>query len=170
MIRRSAVYTVHVPPARGGKASPIEEAAFVKDGLSWPALFFAVIWMIYHRMWLVLVAYLVVVFGFMWLGAPLVEPAQSAIMVLFAIWFALEANNLRRWTMEGTGWRMIGVSEGRDLLDAERNFFAGETALGMSVPPVPPVPPTPPDRPAAPVPPQPPQTPVVGLFPEPRPR
>ena len=169
MIRRSQIYTVHLPPARRGNEPSIEDAAFVKDGFAWPALFFAAIWMIYHRMWLVLVGYLVIVVGFAWLADPLVEPAQAAIMALFAIWFALEANNFRRWTMDGTGWRMVGVSEGRDLLDAERNFFAGE-AFGIPVPPVPPAPPSPPERPAAPVPPQPPHTPVLGLFPEPRPR
>ncbi len=88
------------------------------------------------------------------------------IAYIVALWFALEANNLRRWTLDGTGWRMIGVSEGRDLLDVERNFYAGED---LSVP-LPPAPPSPPDRPAVPPTPQPPQTPVVGLFPEPRPR
>jgi len=166
VIRRSHIYTVHLPPARGGRTPGIEDAAFVKDGFCWPALFFAVIWLIYRRMWLVLLGYLVVAVGIAWLAVSLAEPAQTGIACLFAIWFALEANNLRRWTLEGTGWRTIGVSEGSDLLDAERNFYAGED---LAVP-VPPVPPAPPDRPAVPPTPQPPQTPVVGLFPEPRPR
>jgi hypothetical protein len=167
-----AIYTVHAPPPRKDRdpADPMN-LAFVKDGFSWPALFFAVIWMIYHRMWLVLLAYLVVVVGFGWLAMPLIEPAQTSIAILFAFWFALEANEFRRWTMAGTGWRLVGVSEGRGRLAAERNFFAGESAgLAVPVPPVPPASPATPERAAAPQPPQPPHTPVVGLFPEPRPR
>jgi hypothetical protein len=148
----------------------VEEAAFVKDGFCWPALFIAVIWLIYRRMWLVLLAYLVAAVGLAWLTMSLAEPAATGIAILFAIWFALEANNLRRWTLEGTGWRMIGVSEGRDRLAAEYNFYAADQSLTVPVPPVPPAPPSPPERPAVPPTPQPPQTPVVGLFPEPRPR
>ena len=169
MIRRSTIYTVHLP-ARTGKESGVDEAVFVKDGFSWPALVIAPLWLLYHRMWLVLLGYLVILVGFSWLAEPLAEPAQSGIMILFAIWFALEANNFRRWTMEGTGWSFIGVATGRDRLDAEHEFFAGEANLAAPAAPVSPVPPSPPDRLASPRPPQTPQTPVVGLFPEPRPR
>ena len=57
-----SVYTVHEPPTRAGAAaSDVERFAFVRDGFSWWAFLFAPLWMLRHRMWLVLIGYVVVV-------------------------------------------------------------------------------------------------------------
>jgi hypothetical protein len=57
-----SVYTVHEPPLRAGAAaSDVERFAFVRDGFSWWAFLFAPLWMLRHRMWLVLIGYVVVV-------------------------------------------------------------------------------------------------------------
>src|SRR5258708_6987549 len=51
-----SVYTVHEPPLpAGAAASDVERFAFVRDGFSWWAFLLAPLWMLRHRMWLVLI-------------------------------------------------------------------------------------------------------------------
>jgi len=57
-----AVYTVHEPPLRSGTTSPEPEGfVFVRDGFSFWALLFGPLWMLRHRIWLVLLCYVAVV-------------------------------------------------------------------------------------------------------------
>jgi hypothetical protein len=114
-------YTVHAPP--GEPASP-EEFLFVKDGFSWPALLVPVLWILWHRMWLALVWYIVFVLVVAWTGRLLSDDVATLVAILGAILFALEANNLRRLALEGRGWRDVGAASGRDLDEAETRFFA----------------------------------------------
>ena len=59
-----SVYTVHEPPQRGADASAdAERFVFVRDGFYWWAFLLTPFWMLRHRLWLVLVIYLVVVGG-----------------------------------------------------------------------------------------------------------
>ena len=59
-----SIYTVHEPPLRAAETMPDPDRfAFVRDGFSVWAFLFAVLWMLWHRLWLVLLAYVVVVVG-----------------------------------------------------------------------------------------------------------
>ena len=59
-----SIYTVHEPPLRAAETMPDPDRfAFVRDGFSVWAFLFAVLWMLWHRLWLVLLAYVVVVAG-----------------------------------------------------------------------------------------------------------
>jgi hypothetical protein len=115
-------YTVHAPP--GEPALP-EEFLFVKDGFSWPALFVPVLWVIWHRMWLALVWYVVFVLVVAWTGRLGSENLATFVAILGAILFALEANNLRRLALEGRGWSEVGAAFGQRYEEAETRFFAG---------------------------------------------
>ena len=56
-----AIYTVHEPPLRTGAAAPDPERfIFVRDGFSFWAFLFGPLWMLRHRLWLVLLLYIVV--------------------------------------------------------------------------------------------------------------
>lgn len=119
------VFTVHEPPAPGEGSARFDRFAFVKEGFCWPALFVPFIWVLWHRMWWVLLGWLAVAVATTLL-AELVSGAEAAVgvfSVLFTLWFALEANGLRRWSLEQKGWRMVGVAAGRDLVEAEQSFF-----------------------------------------------
>jgi hypothetical protein len=160
-----AAWSVYEPP--GTEPTGLEAAdrsVFVKDGWCWPALFIAPIWLLWRRMWLVLLGWLVVS---VLIGAGaamfrLPEGIAFAIAAVFGLWFALEANALRRWTLARQGWRFAGVATGADLTDAEHRFFE---RLAFA------------DQPRAPVPTRPSYvaaaqpvasgTAVVGVFPEP---
>ena len=58
------VYTVHEPPLRAHEALPNPlRFVFVRDGFYFSAFVVAVLWMLWHRMWLVLLIYIVVALG-----------------------------------------------------------------------------------------------------------
>lgn len=121
-----SIYTVHEPPSRAGAAAAdVERFAFVRDGFSWWAFLFAPLWMLRHRMWLVLIGY-VVIAGAIEVpvklsGAP--GFAASIIGLLLGLLVGLEAGTLRRFTLNRRGWKNLGVVSGDDIEDAERRFF-----------------------------------------------
>ena len=158
-----AVYTVHQPPLRAGEDAPApERLAFVRDGFSFWAFLFGPLWMLRHRMWLVLVVY-VAVTALLQLGLHLLGAGQSVRFTaafLVALLVGLEAATLRRLTFSRRRWREVGVIVGEDREAAERRFFAtwsGGTAGEGARAPTPPGAP----RPRADAGPD-----VVGLFPE----
>jgi Protein of unknown function (DUF2628) len=119
-----AVYTVHEPPARAGTAPEPERFVFVRDGFSFAALLFGPLWMLRHRMWLVLLGYAVVVAGLgfvLHLRAP--AAVASIVWTLFALLLGFEAGTLRRFTLGRRGFQPMGVVVGDDLELAERRFF-----------------------------------------------
>ena len=55
------VYSVYEPAVRGPDLLPdAERFIFVRDGFYFRAFLFAPLWMLWHRMWLVLAGYLIV--------------------------------------------------------------------------------------------------------------
>ena len=165
-----AVYTVHQAPARADAASAAERFVFVRDGFSWWAFLLAPLWMLRHRMWLVLLGYVVISGAIE--AAPVKFGASGAALalvgLLISLLVGLEASTLRRFALRRRGWSNVGIISGQNLEDAERRFFdtwlresrsrnspAGATPSGPTVGASPGVPRAP-------------QTPhVVGLFPEP---
>src|SRR5207302_1461534 len=158
-----SIYTVRAPPGQPGdvSADPLS-LVFVKEGFCWPALFFPEIWLIFRRLWLVLILDVIAIAAIVTISviAGGVGTAAAAILFLTRFLFALEANGLRRWTYYRHGYRLIGVVEGRRLWEAELRFFV-DWAPGTSAPP-----PPAPEPPAA-KPPSPEAGEVVGLFPVP---
>ena len=121
-----SVYTVHEPPLRAGAAAAdVERFAFVRDGFSWWAFLVTPLWMLRHRMWLVLVFYAVISAGLATLVRMLgVSGAIVGVIgLLISLLVGLEAGTLRRFTLSRRGWKNLGVVSGDDLEDAERRFF-----------------------------------------------
>jgi hypothetical protein len=175
------VYTVHEPPVRtpGALADPAR-FAFVRDGFYWWAFLLTPLWMLWRRLWLVLVLYLVVSIGIE-TTMRIFDASGGMILfvaVLISLLAGLEASSLQRFTLKRRGWKNVGVVSGSDLEDAEHRFFAawvGNAPPQASPPPSAPPTTTLPTTPMAPylalqrTPPQ--HTPyssgVIGLFPEP---
>lgn len=127
------IYAVLAPPVRAGSARPDpDDFVFVKEGLCWPALFVPLVWLVWRKMWLVLVGYVAASLALMAVAEVLPPPVAATMLILFAFLVALEANNLRRWTLERHGYQFLGVAEGPWLSDAEYRFFAGWTAGPLS--------------------------------------
>jgi hypothetical protein len=163
-----SVYIVHEPPLRAVDARPDPERfVFVRDGFYFWAFLITSLWMAWHRMWLVLLIYVVVAVGLqsaMHYGGV----ATSGIVLvelLISLLVGIEAATLRRFALARRGWKNVGVVSGDDLEGAEQRFFdawvraaPGRRAEPPAGPPTPP-PPSPPHNPQSPD--------VIGLFPEP---
>jgi len=161
-----SVYTVHEPPPRAAAAwSDPERFVFVRDGLYVWALLLTPLWMLWRRLWLVLLSYVVITVG---LDAAMAALGASfAVLVLVGILISvlvgLEASTLLRFTLRRRGWKNVGIVSGDDHEDAERRFFDAWMRDASSRP----------KPPSAAVPPRPPRAApagasgVIGLFPEP---
>jgi hypothetical protein len=155
------------PPSRGGEWQRAERIAFVPDRFIWSAFLFGPLWMLRHRLWIVLGGYIGVSIAILLAmrHAGVGEDARGFALTLFALLIGFEAASLRRWTLQLGGWRDVGAVVGDSREAAERRFFdryvSLETAREMEAALAAPLPPQPP--PAAPRDP----TDVVGLFPRP---
>jgi hypothetical protein len=121
-----AVYTVHEPPLKRDQTAPDPERfVFVRDGFAFWAFLLAPLWMLRHRMWLVFIAYMVVVIalqiGLRALGA---SPVVMVLVSLLIAWLVgLEAATLRRFTLARRRWKNVGIVVGDDREAVERRFF-----------------------------------------------
>jgi hypothetical protein len=160
-----STYTVHVPPPRL-EASDFEQFVFVRDGFHVWAFLLAPLWLLLHRLWLMLIGYLVLItaFGvvFYLIGAPALLEFFGNLLLALLIGF--EASTLWRWTLHRRGWRMVGFAVGEDQETAERRFFAAWTQRASAVPYSAAEPLSAPVRRGPPS-----GSDVIGLFPEPRP-
>lgn len=172
------LHTVLAPATPDGSPATADpmRVVFVKEGIAWPALFFGVLWLVYHRLWLVLAGYILLAIAVGLADNAVGGELPGIFMLLTHLLLALEGNELRRWTHARSGTRLVDVVEGRNVEEAEVRYFAGlEGAIPAdAAAPVPPVAPAPPVPPVAPR-----FTPgapsaeagdVVGLFPQPQPQ
>jgi hypothetical protein len=157
------VYTVLEPPHRHGSVSErADRIVFLRDGFSWSAFVLTPLWLVYRRLWLVLVVY-ALAFGAveagLWLAG--VAPAGRILIgALMALLVGMEASNLRRWTMTRHGWQDLGIVVAGDRDEAEQRFFDAWVAGEAAAPAPRPVQPASLIRPPS-------RRDVVGLFPEP---
>ncbi|HWL31096.1 MAG TPA: DUF2628 domain-containing protein [Xanthobacteraceae bacterium] len=155
-----AVYTVHEPrPRRNGDAAPPERYAFVRDGFYLWAFLLGPLWMLWHRLWLVLGLYVVAMGAIeagMW-ALGLSGAVKFAVMVLIAILVGCEAGTLRRFGLRR--WTEHGIVVADDREEAERRFFDRWTGARVASPPLAREPLS---RPVAP------HQDVIGLFPQPQ--
>ena len=124
------VYTVHAPVANGADLAAADKFVFVRDGFHFWAAAATVIWLLWHRLWLVLIGWialtLAINFGMGGLGAS--RGTILAVDFLIAILMGFEAASLRRWTLSRRKWRQVDVVVADDIEAAERRFFDRWTA------------------------------------------
>jgi len=160
------VFTVHEPrPRKGEAAVDPDRFMFVRDGFYFWAFLLGPLWMIWHRLWLVLLLYLA---GTVALQAALwqfgvADEIKFTVGILIALLVGFEAASLRRWTLARRRWNNLGLVVAPDLESAERRFFDSWVARRSPPPPPAPSPPSP-----VRIPPSVPE--VVGLFPQPETR
>ena len=102
------VWTVHQRPAMTGKPA---RTVMVREGFSWLAALFPLIWFLAKRLWLVAALYfaLATLIGFV-----LPSTAFPWAMMALQILSGFEARNLQRWSLERQGFRLMGVVQGRN--------------------------------------------------------
>jgi hypothetical protein len=118
-----ASYLILTPPeAAGGN---LEKTRFIRDGFSFPAFLFPVLWLLFHRLWFyAIVAFLIQMIGFQLLSMQGLGPAGAAI--IFAVHFltAFEGRHLVFSSLSSRGWRPEGLLSAGDLATAEDIYFS----------------------------------------------
>jgi Protein of unknown function (DUF2628) len=124
------VYTVHAPVGNGADLAATDKFVFVRDGFHFWAAIASVIWLAWHRLWLALIGWLVLMaaiqFGLSALGAS--AGAILTVDILLALLMGFEAASLQRWTLSRRKWRQLDVVVADDAEAAERRFFDRWTA------------------------------------------
>lgn len=116
------VYTVHERPSPSGQEPDV---VLIKEGFCWPAFAAAPLWGLHHRLWLGVIVYLAAVTALAAgaEAAALAPAARLPFFAGFALLVGFEANDWRRRALSRRGYRLLGVSAGRNLNAAERRFF-----------------------------------------------
>jgi hypothetical protein len=114
------IFTAHRPP----QASQ-EEAVFIKEGFSWPAFFFPVIWLVLKRLWFPLILYLLALAVVFALAARLSLSDTFVFIAALAVnlLLGMEGNERRRRAMARRGFIEEGPLVGKDLQEAELKYF-----------------------------------------------
>jgi len=124
------VYTVHAPVTSSTDMAAADRFAFVRDGFHFWAAVFGALWLAWHRLWLSLLGWIVLMaaidFGLMRLGV-----GGGTILladILLALLLGFEAATLRRWTLSREMWRQLDIVVADNREAAERRFFERWTA------------------------------------------
>ncbi|MBV1885651.1 MAG: DUF2628 domain-containing protein [Parvibaculaceae bacterium] len=115
-------YTVHINPAATTEA---RQVVFAKDGFAWLALFAPIVWMIFHRMWKVLTAYIILLVALTF-GLDFLSFNQTEVAIVangFNIMIALQAGDLRAWELNNSGYETKAVVAAANEEEAEIRFF-----------------------------------------------
>jgi hypothetical protein len=120
-----AWFTAH---SKDGKSA--DDVVFLREGFSWWALLFPLLWLAFKGMWIVLVIALAAQF-LIWAIAEALgfgEVMRLIFSLVINLILGFQGNELLRWTHERRGFREVGLVEARDLDEAEYRFF---TEIGL---------------------------------------
>ena len=120
------IYTVHHRQEASGSLTGLgEDAILVKEGFSWPAFLVPLIWLLYKRMWIVLVFYLAAtaILTAIAQGAAVAESAVFVGNLAVNLILGLQGNDLYRWTLQRRRYREQAVVMGQNLVTAEQRYF-----------------------------------------------
>lgn len=160
-----AVYTVHGTASYYGtdvRTGP-DQLVFVRDGFYFWAFVGTFIWLLWHRLWLATLVYLVLIISaeIAMSLAGVGSGTRLIVMGVIALLLGLEAGSLRRWKLSRRKWRQLDIVVADSEEAAERRFFERWNAKtahegGRSAAP-PPLPRASLAQPQS----------IIGLFPEP---
>lgn len=119
------VYTVHAPLTAGADLRSTDRFVFVRDGFHFWAAVLGVIWLAWHRLWLALIGWIVVVaaIDFVLLKLGIGRGTIVLADILLEILLGFEAPSLKRWSLSRGNWRQLDIVVGDDHDAAERRFF-----------------------------------------------
>ena len=92
------VYTVHAPSPNGADLRATDNFVFVRDGFHFWAMIFGPFWLLWHRLWLALLGW-VILFAAFQAGLASLGVGRSSIFfadIIVALLMGVEASSLRR--------------------------------------------------------------------------
>ena len=119
------VYTVHAPTANGADLAATDKFVFVRDGFHVWAMIFGPLWLIWNRLWLATIGWIIAIIALEIVLAKLGagRAAIGSADALVALLMGFEAASLQRWTLSRRNWRQLDTVVGDDEESAERRFF-----------------------------------------------
>ena len=119
------VYTVHIPPGVSDPTLRADRTVFLREGFSLGAFVFGWFFLVWHRLWMAAIVWLVLaglIAGFGYAvhaqaGFPL------ALLALMHLFVGVEGFDIRRWQLERHRFRMADVVTGSAREEAEYAFF-----------------------------------------------
>ena len=125
------VYTAHMRRSVDGEASDLR---LIKEGFSWPAFLFTVLWAAWCRLWGVAIGLVVlelaVAFGLAWLDSG---PITEIILALaISVLLGLHGNDLKRWYARRQGYLPVAVVSAPDIDAATQRLFDREPHLAAT--------------------------------------
>jgi hypothetical protein len=118
-------FTVHATVTNGGGIAATDRFAFVRDGFHFWAAILGPVWLVWHRLWLVLIGWIIIMIA-VEVGLARLGAGATAIFlanILIALLMGFEAATLRRWTLSRRNWRQIDIVVADNRETAERRFF-----------------------------------------------
>jgi Protein of unknown function (DUF2628) len=169
------VYTVHAPVISNANGRVTDRFVFVRDGFHFWAALLGVVWLAWHRLWLALIGWIVLMAVIDIAMVRLGVGAMAVLLadLLLALLLGFEAASLERWTLSRRNWRQLDIVVADDEEQAERRFFDRWTAKQRALNDQSAVdrgaPPPTRDIPGQPFskPPPAPHSDIIGLFPQP---
>ena len=128
------VFTVHAPIDAVRRADA-DRFVFVRDGFHFWAFVFGPLWFVWHRLWLALVADVVIiatVIGAM-MALRIGPDSRLVVLLIVALLTGYEAASAWRWSLSRGWWRQLGVVVADDAEAAERRFFVQWTGESTRV-------------------------------------
>jgi hypothetical protein len=118
---RTTIYMVQVR----GRGRADEDVVLVKDGFSWPAFFFTLIWALWHRLWFfaLIIAASGVAIGFASEMLNLDPLTDAAVGFAWSVLIGFEANDARRRALARRDYDVEDVVLAINLAQAEHRFF-----------------------------------------------
>ncbi len=121
-------YTIHERPAQtaGGDA----EVLAIASGFRWWAAIMPLVWLLWHKLWLGFVLYLLfsIALGIGFALGDIAEPAATAIGLAVSLLIGFSAAEYWRWTLERKGWRLVAVLRADAAIDAEDLYIRNRGA------------------------------------------
>jgi hypothetical protein len=124
------VFTVHAPSATAADLRATDKFTFVRDGFHFWAMVLGPLWLIWNRLWLALIGWIIAVLAIDVAMTRLGTGGAAIFLVnlLIALLMGFEAASLQRWTLSRRNWRQLDVVVADDEEAAERRFFDRWTA------------------------------------------
>ncbi|BCJ89329.1 hypothetical protein IZ6_00640 [Terrihabitans soli] len=124
------LWTVYEPrhPANAGERA--DKTLFIKDGFSWPGLFFSLFWLLIQRLWLGAAVFVVLAMAAALVGSllPLSDNAGMLLSLLVNLWVGFDGNDMRRRKLLKKGYAQAGSVLAKTQAEAEEIFFASRSA------------------------------------------
>jgi hypothetical protein len=124
------VYTVHAPVRDSAGLRATDRFTFVRDGFHFWAALFGPLWLVWRRLWLALIGWIIVIVAVDLAMAALGAGQMTMFLanLLIALLTGFEAASLQRWTLSRRNWRQLDIVVADDEESAERRFFDRWTA------------------------------------------